>query len=210
MSRYYILSDRDGLKIIEASAVDEADPLTVRFIGKTTTTFHRHDLLWWNMVESAPQPPFASFGAARVAPSRRYPTFGSAHEGWKGHDTLMHDAQTKADHGRRSAAAMRVLVEAVRSGMPDSWQKAALELKVCFELPSNRYRITHRLRHPDAGAEAMDFSDGLFAAIDVFHRIAVEGGENWNQSTLTVELDEKKRCLTAEVSHAYGTNFGPR
>ena len=85
-----------------------------------------------------------------------------------------------------------------------------LELKVSYELPASKYNVTHRLHNPDTGAEAVDFSDALFACIEVFHRIAVEGGENWNQTTLALDLDGKGRCGHAEVSHDYGTNFSSR
>lgn len=105
---------------------------------------------------------------------------------------------------------MSALVEAVRSRVPPGWRKAALELKVRYELLASRYSVTHRLRNPDTDAEAVDFSDALFTAIEVFHRIAVEGGQNWNETTLTLHMEGKGRCREAEARHGYGTNFGPR
>ena len=117
--------------------------------------------------------------------------------------------QHNADKSRRSAAAFSALVKATRIAVPEGWSEAALELKVSFELPENRYRIAHRLRNPSTGAESIDFSDALFAAIEVFHRIEVENGENWNRCVLTLRMGGEGRC-DAELNRENGTNFGTR
>lgn len=186
----------------------DSDRFDVRFVsGAAMTSFDRHELLWWSPVESSPPAPFANFGhhahpgrnLARTRPDAP----------WGILDAAMREAH-KADYSRCSAAAMRALVEAARLGVPRGWRKAVLEIKVSYELPAERYKVTHRLSHPDTGAEAMDFSDALFASIEVFHRIAAEAGQNWNRSTLTLHLDGNGRCTEAEATYDYGTNFGSR
>ena len=52
----------------------------------------------------------------------------------------------------------------------------------------------------------MDFSDALFASIEVFHRIAVEDGQNWSGSTVTIHLDDKRRCHFSKAEYFRGVN----
>ena len=208
MSRYYILTEHDGVGVVEANTVDESLPFTIRFVADAgIKEFDRNELLWWAPVESAAPAPFANFGRSHHAPA-----FGgsSARSPLQSPFAPMRAAQTNADFSRRSAAAMRALVDAARKGVPRGWKSAVLELKVTYELPADRYKVTHRLRSPGSDAEAFDFSDTLIIAIEVFHRIAAEGGQHWNRSTLTFHLDDNGRWIEAEAKYDYATNFGPR
>jgi hypothetical protein len=208
MSRYYILTERNGVEIVEATRVDESDPFRIRFAaGSGITSFDRNELLWWSSVESPSPAPFANFDQLHDA----HPRGGlGAHSPLNKQPEPMREVQRSAALGNRSAAALRALVEAARSGVPPGWKNAVLELKVSYELPEGRYKVAHRLLNPDGEAEAFDFSDALFASIEVFHRIAVEEGQNWNRSTLTLHLDDHGGCNAAELNHEYGTDFGPR
>ena len=207
MNRYYILTEREGLRVLGAAAVDESIPFLIRFLGDTgTESFDRHELLWWGAVESSPAAPFSDFGPDPFADSRRSAKPPSP---WDAHEVWAHQAKRNADDGRRLAATLRAqrsLVEALRGSVPADWKKAVVELKVSYQLPECRYKVMHRILNPDTGAEAFDFSDALIASIEVFHRISVERRECWNRSTLAVRLDNG----AADVSYEYGTNFGPR
>ena len=216
MNRYYILTKRDGVKVVEASAVDEFDPFTIRFVADSgASSFDRQELLWWSPVLSSPSAPFSHFDS--LTPVHPHHSLGGhlprkAHcpnSPWEGHGAWMHEAQRKPDFHELSGAAMDALIAAVRPRVPREWRNALLELKVVYQLPANRYEVSHRLLNPDTGAEAMDFSDELFATIEVYHRIYAEGGQNWNQSTLTLHRDQKG-SLTAQAKYSYGKNFGPR
>jgi hypothetical protein len=82
---------------------------------------------------------------------------------------------------------------------PRNWRDVQLELKVSRAEGGQRYKIAHRILNPDTGAEAIDFSDQLFALIDVYHRIDLEVGYNWNRSTLTLFRSGK-----IEAKYEYG------
>lgn len=210
MSRYYVLTERDGVGVIEATTVDESHPFALRFIhGSKIDEFDRHDLLWWSAADSQPPAPFANLGARSPAHSTHHPGSARALSPWDGHPAMTAEFQHNANKSRRSAAAFSALVKATRTAVPEDWSEATLELKVSFELPENRYRIAHRLRNPGTGAESIDFSDTLFAAIDVFHRIEVENAENWNRCVLTLRMSGEGRC-DAELDRENGMNFGPR
>jgi hypothetical protein len=116
---------------------------------------------------------------------------------------------TERRKSRRSAAALGALAKAECVAVPRDWRTAALELKVSFALPEGKYRIVHRLRDPGTDAETVDISESLFTAIEVFHRIEVEGGQNWNRCVLALRFGDDGSC-DAELSRENGTNFGPR
>jgi hypothetical protein len=208
MSRYYILTERNGVEIVEATRVDESDPFRIRFaIGSGITSFDRNELLWWSSVESPPPAPFANFDQLHDAHPRGVL---SAQSPLNTRREPMREVQRNSALGNRSSAALRALVKAARAAVPLGWKKVVLELKVSYELPEGRYKVAHRLLNPDGEVEVFDFSEALFASIEVFHRIAVEEGQNWNRSTLTLHLDDHGRCSASELKHEYGTNFGPR
>lgn len=208
MSRYYVLTERDGIAVIEATAVDESHPFLIRFSAASKVAeFDRHDLLWWSAVDSQPPAPFSNLGAL----SHRLPTSTPggfpAHPPW--HPAVTADVQRNADKSRRSVSALGALVKAACMAVPRGWRTAALELKVSFALPEAKYRIVHRLRDPGTDAEAVDFSESLFTAIEVFHRIEVEGGQNWNRCVLALKFGDDGSC-DIELSRENGRNFGPR
>jgi hypothetical protein len=128
MSRYYVLTERDGIGVIEATAVDESHPFLVRFSAASNgAEFDRHGLLWWSAAESQPPAPFSNLGAL----SHPLPTYApggfSGHTPW--HPAVTADTQRTVDRSRRSAAALGALVKAARMAVPQGWRKAALELK---------------------------------------------------------------------------------
>lgn len=210
MSRYYILTEHRGVGFIDAAEVDESHPTKIRFaLGAVATLFDRSELLWWSRVESPLPGPFENFAPSpRGHPAGGFSALFPQDAPWE-LDPVGRPRQDEHFH-RRSNAALRALAAAVHSAVPPAWTKPVLELKVCYDLHARSYTLTHRLRNPETDAEAMNFSDALFASIDVYHRIALEGGENWNQSTLTFNLDAQGRCRSVEAKHAYGTDFGPR
>lgn len=203
MSRYLVLSDRGGLQTIEADFVDESDPIAIRFISPAqVTSCDRRDLLWWRDSEASPPAPFAN-----LSPSVRVPVI-PAGMSWNALETFGGPPAAE-NRSRISAAAMKALVDIARQAVPDGWRHAVLEMKVRFEMLPGRYRVAHRLCNPDTEEEAVDFSDALFAAIEVFHWIEVESGQNWNRCLLTLRLHGSGRC-DAELSRENGRNFGPR
>lgn len=212
MGRFYVLSERAGVGVIDATAVDENDPVAIRFVGGATVTcFERDDLLWWEAVDRVQDGPFSNFGRAHHPPH----PFGHLHTDphWNVHHDPFHipaaARNSAADQSRLEGAAHRRLVEATLACIPRDWRTVVLELKVTFELPASVYSITHRLLNPAAGKEVMNFSDGLFAAIAVFHRVELAAGRQWSSSTLKLQFDEAGRCA-AETNFHYGTNFGSR
>ena len=207
MSRYYILTQDNGVEIVEAPAVDQYDPAGIGFVlDSKSASFDRDKLLCWGYVESQPDPPYSGFG--RVEPGDPFGHLRTQHpfsvQGGP------HNPHQQLNRRFRSSAALRALIEAARRGVPHGWKKAMLELKVTYNLQEARYKVAHRLINPDTHVEAFDFSDGLFAAVDVFHRIAIEDGYNWNRSTLLLDLNRQGLCTKAKMNHEYGTNFGPR
>jgi hypothetical protein len=206
MSRFYVLTESNGLAIVDATAVDEMNPFTIRFVGgPTVASFDHHDLLWWSPVESTPPAPFSNFSQWH----RAQPHFGGAHVGLQLPPSMPRQARRRTDYARSSNAAMRLVVAQVAARVPHDWKAAVLEIKVSYDLAASRYSLVHRLHNAESGAEHIDFSDALFAAIEVFHRIAVEAGENWNQSTITIRFDDQGRC-SAEANYGYGTDFSSR
>lgn len=101
------------------------------------------------------------------------------------------------------------MVEAVLACTSGDWTTVALELKVTFALPASTYSVTHRIRNPSTGQEVIDFSDALFAAITVFHRVELAAGRQWSECSLKVHFDEAGRGRS-ETNFTYGSNFGPR
>jgi hypothetical protein len=62
MSRYYILTDRHGVRLIEAAEVDESHPSKMHFAaGAKITSFDRRELLWWSPVEASLPGPYENF-----------------------------------------------------------------------------------------------------------------------------------------------------
>jgi hypothetical protein len=170
MSRYYVLTEREGVGVIEATTVDESHPFALRFIhGSKIDEFDRHDLLWWSAADSQAPAPFANLGARSPAHSTHHPGSARALSPWDGHPAMTAEFQHNADKSRRSAAAFSALVKATRTAVPEDWSEA----------------------------------------IDVFHRIEVENGENWNRCVLTLRMGGEGRC-DAELNRENGMNFGPR
>ena len=208
MSRYYILTEHKGVEIVEATTVDEYHPLGIGFVlGSKIAPSDRDKLLWWSSVESEPAPPYSSFG--RVEPEDPFGPLPTQHQFSVQGGPLRNTDQHLNRHDRYSAAR-RALVAAASAAIPHGWKKAMLELKVTYELPEARYKVAHRLLNPDTQVEAFDFSDGLFAAVDVFHRIGIEDSNNWNRSTLVLNLNGQGIWTATNANYEYGTNFGPR
>jgi hypothetical protein len=208
MSRYYILTEHNGVAIVEAPAMDQHDPAGIGFVLESKIdSSDRDKLLWWSSVESQPAPPYSSFG--RVEPVDPFGHLPTQHQFSVQGGPLRNTDQQLNRHDRH-LAARRALVAAASAAIPHGWKKAMLELKVTYALPEARYKVAHRLLDPDTQVEAFDFSDGLFAAVDVFHRIAIEDGNNWNRSTMILNLTGQGIWTATNANYEYGTNFGPR
>lgn len=235
MKRYYILTSKPGLGIIEADSVDEGDSSHVRFIAESKVeTFSRDELLWYSPVELAAgdsgglsdnSPPR---GADRSWTDPFFPdpfaSFGHAHDPFRDHRSRDHhrlpspweqdtyklvSARQDPKFFRRSEASHQSLQGLMFARMPPEWKKAVLELKVRFDPVARRYQITHRIHNPDTGEAALDFSDELFAAIEVFHRIDAEVGQNWDRSKITLSVNESGQC-SVEMNFFYDGDFGLR
>jgi hypothetical protein len=208
MSRYYILTKQNGVEIVEATTVDEYHPLKIDFVlGSKTASFDRDKLLWWSSVESQPASPLAAFDpVAAAGPRGHLPTQRpfSVQGGPR-------DAHQQLNRHYRSSASHDALIGAASAAIPRDWKKAMLELKVTCNWQEDRYKVAYRLFNPDTQVEAFDFSEALFAAVDVFHRIAIEDDYNWNRSTLIFDRNEQGVCTASEVNFEYGsTKFVPR
>ena len=208
VKRYYILTEKSGVEIIEASIVDEFSPSIIQFVnGAASRSIDRFELVWWGAVEAAPPGPFERFGCARDPRSLTNPVaqpFSKIGGSPARVDPFGMDPQ------RVTRVAFDAVIEATRSRVPRGWRKAGLELKVSYDIRTGEYKVAHRIRNPDSDTEVMDFSDHLFATIDVFHRVAVKAGSGWNQCRVLLNLDEHGRCFKAEATYEYGVDFGPR
>jgi hypothetical protein len=206
VSRFYLLSKSAGAMEVEALFVEEAHPFVVCFVSQMgSQQFEKTDLVWWcDATERVPGPfeNFESRSSARDTRGR------NSAMGWGMIDEIQRGAMTNADRSRRSAAAFGALMKALLPAIPQGWKEAVLELKVSYDLLAGHYRIAHRLRNPATDAEAMDFSENLFLAIEVFHRIEIDGGENWNACVLRLQL--RPDGYEVQVERRRGMNFARR
>ena len=204
MSSYFVLTE-EGVKVVEAQTVDESRPFELRFVsGGETIAFDRNDVLWWSPVEPvpAPFPPFPSHRPQHgLNPHAGAGTFHSQRKPARAFGAGIARPQQSPDFIRRSGAAVMALVRAVMPCVPRNWKTATLELDVDREFVGGATRVKHRIRNADTGAEVMDFSDVMFATIEVFQRISAEQGQNWARCTVDIQFDEHG-CVTE-----YVTNF---
>ena len=206
MSNYFVLTD-EGVKVIEAQTVDASHPFELRFVsGGKVIAFNRNAVLWWNPVEPVPAP-FNPFPSRRPSHGRN---LNAGHSPWDQAHSFgagFASPQQSADFHRRSDAALTALVRAVVPCVPRNWKTATLELEAAREFPSGTTRVTHRIRNSDTGSEVMDFSDAMFATIEVFQRIAAEQGENWARCTVAIRFDEHGRVMESDANFSYDPRF---
>ena len=208
VKRYYILTEKSGVEIIEASIVDEFSPSIIQFVnGAASRSIDRFELVWWGLVDAALPGPFGHIG--RV-PDPRSLANSVTEPFWKTGGSQAPVDRDGMDPQHVARVAFNALIEATHSRVPRGWRKAGLELKVSYDIRTGEYKVAHRIRNPDSDTEVMDFSDHLFATIDVFHRVAVKAGSGWNQCRVLLNLGEHGRCFKAEATYEYGVDFGPR
>lgn len=208
MKRYYVLTEKSGVEIIEASIVDEFSPSRIEFVnGAANRSIDRFELVWWGPVDAALPGPCGHIGHV---PDPRSLANRVPEPFWKTAGSPAPVDPHGMDPQRVTRVAFNALIEATRSRVPRGWRKAGLELKVTYDIRTGEYKVSHRIRNPDSDIEVMDFSDQLFATIDVFHRIAVKGGRSWNGCKVLLNLYEHGRCFEAEAKYEYGVDYGPR
>lgn len=210
MSSYFVLTE-EGVEVVEAQTVDESHPFELHFVsGGKTVAFDHNAVLWWSAVEpvTMPFPPF---------PSHRPPHGLNLHGGAGSFHSQGKPAhafgagiarpEQSPDFIRRSGAALMALVRTVMACVPRNWKTATLELDVAREFVCGPTRVKHRIRNADTGAEVMDFSDAMFATIEVFQRISAEQGQNWARCTVAIQFDEHGRVTEYVTNFKYDPRF---